>query len=358
MTSSDLDVRRSTTRRGSFALLLIGLAAVLIVSILMATLLGPVRVPVAASIQSFLYHLSADWFRPPKDPVFDRIVWEIRLPRAALGAAVGAGLAVVGVVLQAVVRNALADPYLLGVSSGASFGAVLVLVLGSSAAAGLGLSSAAFTGALVAALLVYLLAQRRGRVTPFRLVLAGVALSYLFQAMYAVLLLRADPYNVQNILTWLYGSLGATEWEDVGVPAAAVTVGVLFLISQARSLNSLMTGDETAVSLGLDVARFRLLMLVVTSLLVGTMVAVSGAIAFVGLVVPHSCRLLVGAEHRRLLPVAALSGAAFLVLMDLVARTVMPPTELPLSIVTAVFGVPLFIWLLRKRESGREARFG
>jgi iron complex transport system permease protein len=340
------------------ATVLFGLGAALLASVLLATCLGPVRIPLRDTVQVVLYHISREWFAKPGDLVYDQIVWQLRLPRALLGAVVGAGLAVVGVVLQAVVRNPLADPYLLGVSSGASFGAVLVLVLGSSAAAGLGLSSAAFTGALVATLLVYLLAQRAGRVTPFRLILAGVSLAYLFQALYGLLLLHASPYDVQGVLVWLFGSLGATSWSDVGLPAAGVVAGAVYLLSQARPLNSLLGGEETAVSLGLDVARFRVRMLVVTSLMVGVMVAVSGAIAFVGLIIPHLCRMVVGSDHRRLLPVAALTGATFLVLMDLAARTVLAPTELPLSIVTAVFGVPFFIWLLRQREIGREARFG
>lgn len=352
------DPARSPFGAPGRAAVLIGLGLAVLVSLVLATSLGPAPVPIGQTVQTVLWHISARLFRAPDDLVNAHIVWEFRLPRALLGAVVGAGLAVVGTVLQAVVRNPLADPYLLGVSSGASCGAVLVVVVGSAAVGGLGLSSAAFAGALVATLAVYLLAQRAGRVTPFRLILAGVALAYLFQAGYALLLLNASPYDVQGVLIWLFGSLGSTTWSDLGIPAIAVVAGTIHLLTQARSLNSLLGGEEAAVSLGLDVGRFRVRMLVVTSLLVGVMVAVSGAIAFVGLIIPHLCRLLVGSEHRRLLPVAALVGASFLVLMDLVARTILAPSDLPLSIVTAVFGVPFFVGLLRQREVGREARFG
>ncbi len=166
------------------------------------------------------------------------------------------------------------------------------------------------------------------------------------------------PSVDEPVLVWLFGSLGSTTWSDVGIPAAVVVAGTVYLLTEARSLNSLLGGEETAVSLELDVGRFRVLMLVVTSLLVGVMVAVSGAIAFVGLIIPHVCRLVVGSEHQRPLPMTALVGASFLVLVDLLARTVLAPSDLPLSIISAVFGVPFFVWLLRRREAGREARFG
>lgn len=339
--------RSRQVSRKAFSVLVAGLGLAVALSIVLTTTLGPVSVPLSESWRTVWHHVLPGSGAPPRDPLFDQIVWQFRLPRALLGAVIGAGLGIVGCALQAAVRNPLAKPYLLGISSGASFGAVLVLVLGSEAAAGLSLSAAAFVGALVATTVVYVLAKRRGRITPFRLILAGVALAYLFQAMYSYLLIKANPYATQGVLFWLLGSLGSASWSDLGLPAAAVLVGSVYLLLQARSLNSVLAGEETAVSLGLNLHRFRVRILVVTSLLIGVMVAVSGAIAFVGLIIPHLCRLIVGSDHRRLLPVAAFTGAAFLVLVDLAARTIDQPTELPLSVVTAVFGVPFFIWLLR-----------
>ncbi len=341
-----------------FSLLIGVLGALVVSSVLLATSLGPVSVPVLACWRIVIHHVLPGAVGVPADSVQDQIIWDFRLPRALLGVVVGAGLALVGCALQAAVRNPLADPYLLGVSAGAALGAVVVIVLGSAAVGGLSLSMAAFCGALLAMGLVYALARRGGRVTPLRLVLSGVALAYLFQAVYSFLLIKTTPEAAQAAQFWLLGSLGSARWPDLGIPAVAVLGGSAFLLAQARPLNSLLAGEETAVSLGLNVNRFRVQLLVVTSLLVGVMVAVSGAIAFVGLIIPHLCRLVVGSDHRRLLPTAALTGAAFLVLVDLAARTLDQPSELPLTIVTAVFGVPCFVWLLRRRDRSREALFG
>lgn len=335
--------------------LLIGvLAAGVVVSMLLGTMIGAVAVLPGDVWAVTRDHLFGAAGSPAYTPVEDHIIWQFRLPRALLAAVIGAGLAIVGTVMQALVRNPLADPYLLGVSSGASFGAVMVLALGSSAVAGLSLSAAAFLGGLVALGLVYAIAQRGGQVTPGRLILAGVALAYLFQAGYSFVIQKSSTGfdgGAQQVLYWLLGSLGGARWSTIGLPSAVVLVGLAVLLVQYRPLNALLAGDETATSLGVNLARFRLMLFLLTSVLVGVMVASSGAIAFVGLILPHIARLIVGSDHRRVLPVATLLGAIFLQLVDIVARTADQPTELPLTIVTAFVGVPFFVWLLRRRHN-------
>ncbi|TDD25323.1 FecCD family ABC transporter permease [Nonomuraea diastatica] len=345
----------SPRRRGRrFAALVVALAVAVVAATWLAVSIGAVHVALPQA-----WGIVADRLVPglvPRTwtPVQAQIVWEFRLPRALLALLVGAGLAVVGAVLQALVRNPLADPFLLGVSSGASFGAVLVLILGASTLGGLTLSGAAFAGSLLALGLVYTLAQRSGRLTPSRLVLAGVALAYLFQALYSFVLQQAQSGRAaQQVLFWLMGSLGGARWHMLPLPAVVLVGGLVYLLLQHRRLNALAAGEETAVSLGVNVHGLRITLFVLTSLLVGVLVATSGAIAFVGLIVPHAARLLVGADHRRVLPVTALLGAAFLQLVDVAARTVNAPQELALSIVTALFGVPFFLWLLRRRSVDR-----
>lgn len=284
-----------------------------------------------------------------------RIIWDFRLPRALLGFIVGAALAVAGAVLQAVVRNPLADPYVFGVSSGASAAAVAVLTLASGAFSFVSVPVAAFLGALATTLIVFMLAQRRGRVTPGRLILAGVAMSYLLSAVTSYLVLRATlpgQSNVSLVLSWLSGSLAAANWSDLGVPAAVLVIATVVLVLLARVLNAFLIGDETATSLGVDVGRMRLLLFIVTSLLVGVVVAVSGAIGFVGLVVPHAMRMVVGSDHRWLLPISALAGGLLLVAVDIVARLLIAPSEVPVGLLTAAIGAPFFLWMLRRQSRG------
>ncbi|WBB78166.1 iron ABC transporter permease [Micromonospora sp. WMMD882] len=341
------------TGRRRYPLVLTAGVTLLVVATVGSVLVGSVWIPPARVAGVVADHLLPGVTGSPADAVQDRIVWQYRLPRAGLAILAGAGLAVVGAVLQAVVRNPLADPFLLGASSGASFGAVLVIVSGA-ALGGLGLSAAAFLGALAAMVLVYVLARAGGRLTPGRLILAGVALAYLFQAGYSFLLQKADAARAaQSALFWLLGSLAGARWHNLGLPALALVVGLTALLLRWRALNAVSAGEEVAVSLGVAAHRLRAEVFVLTSLLTGVLVAVTGAIAFVGLIVPHVARMLVGADHRRVLPVAALLGAGFLQAVDITARLLDAPQELPLSVVTAVFGVPFFLWLLRRRDTAR-----
>jgi iron complex transport system permease protein len=339
-----------------FGLLLTALAAVLLLSITVAVVIGPVPIPVGQVWRiawAQLFPSVGDWTQAHVN-----IVWLIRFPRLLMAVCVGAGLAVVGVTMQAVVRNPLADPYILGISSGASVGAVLVLGLGAFAFAGAyAVSLGAFLFALLTFLLVFLLAQSGGRLSPARLILAGVACSYLFSGLTSFITLTSNNRELANsVLAWLLGSLAGSKWLDLTLPAAVLVVGALYLVLQARSLNALIVGDETAATLGVNVLAFRRRLFLVMSLLTGVMVATSGAIGFVGLMIPHLVRMLIGTDHRRVLPVAALVGSIFLIWVDVLARTAFAPQELPVGVITSLLGGPFFIWLLyTQRKTLREA---
>lgn len=301
-------------------------------------------------------------FEPGADGVWPvqhaQIIWLIRMPRVLLAALAGAGLALVGAVMQAMVRNPLADPYLLGVSSGASAGAVSVLAWGSAAGAGiLSLTGAAFLGALLAMVLVYALARSGGRMQSHRLVLVGVAVGHVLTGLTSLITLTAGQRNLADaVLTWTLGSLSGTQWSDLGAPALLLVLVGGWLLLLARPLNALQGGEESATTLGVDIPRFRRLLFVLLSLLTGALVAVAGPVGFAGLIVPHVARMLVGSDHRRMLPVAALSGAVFLVLVDWLARVLFSPLEIPVGVITALLGGPFFVFMLLRQSGMREGR--
>ena len=333
--------------------LVIGLLTTLFGAIVLAVAIGAVRVPFSTVVGVILNHLAPGVLPVSWNATDDQIVWVFRLPRALLAMIVGAALSISGTVLQAMVRNPLADPYIFGVSSGASVGAVAVLTLGAAVVGGISLALAAFSGALVTMTLVYVLAQQGGRAAPTRLVLAGVAVGYVLSAVTSFLVLRASGpgQGVGAVLYWLSGSLGGAKWAYLGVPSLVLVVATTALLLQARPLNALLAGEESAIGLGVNVERFRLQLFLITSLLVGVVVAISGAIGFVGLMIPHTTRMLVGSDHRRVLPIATLLGGVYLVLVDLVGRTIIGPPVLPVGIVTAAVGGPFFLWLLRRRQN-------
>jgi len=351
-TPARVAARPLAASRLSFGALLLTLAATLLLSVTLAVMIGPVPLAPALVWRVALHQLVPSLVTPDWEAFQANIIWEIRFPRVLLGGLVGAGLAVVGATMQALVRNPLADPYLLGVSSGASLGAVAVILLGITWFGVFSLSVAAFLGALLAFVAVYVLARQGGRLTTGRLVLAGVAVAYVLSALTNFLIYNAEDSNqVRSVLFWMLGGLGGARWDYLGLPALALVLGTCLLTVQSRSLNSLSVGEETAATLGVDTSGFRKQIFALTSLLTGTLVAVSGGIGFVGLMLPHIVRLLVGADHRRLLPVAALLGAIFLIWVDVLARVVVAPQELPIGIITALLGAPFFIWLMR-RTSG------
>ncbi|RAJ59085.1 iron complex transport system permease protein [Streptomyces sp. Amel2xB2] len=343
------DAQRPAPRRG-LTLVCLALAALLLVSVVVAIGLGPSVIAPGETARYLWAALSGGEIRASEATTY-QVVWEIRAPRVLLAALVGAGLSTMGVAIQAMVRNALADPYVLGVSSGASVGAVGVTVTGGLAGFGIHATSAgAFLGALAASALVYAAAAARTGLSPLRLILTGVAMALGFQAVMSVIVyLIPGSEATSTVLYWTMGSFGAASWAALPVVAVAVLLGIAVLSRHSRALDVMALGDETAASLGVSPDRYRRGLLVLISLVTGAMVAVSGAISFVGLVMPHLVRMVVGAVHARVLAVAPLAGAVFMVWVDLVARTLVAPRELPLGVITALVGVPVFVTLMRRR---------
>ena len=285
------------------------------------------------------------------DPTAETIVWALRVPRAVLAVAVGGGLAVVGVAMQALVRNPLADPFILGASSGASAGASLFFLgfVPAVVSRGLSMPLAAALAAWGAVALVFAVARQGPRLDTTRLLLAGVAMSALFGAITAyVTYASPEPDKLRAVLFWLLGSLAGARAGTVGAPLAAALAALVILGLAARPLDALTLGEEPAAVLGVPVERFKRAVLALASLVTGVLVAFSGVIGFVGLIVPHAVRLAVGGRHRALVPLAFLGGAAFLLVADLGARVALDGQELPVGVLTALCGVPFFLWLLRR----------
>lgn len=327
------------------------LSAILLLSIVFSVTLGPADIRPAEVWGSILGHLGLDPTAVGGEvlsPLRDGIVWELRMPRILTAAAVGAGLALSGTVMQAITRNPLADPYLLGLSSGASLGAVAVILLGF----GLLLPVAAFAGALAALLATLLLAGAAGTLTPTRTVLAGLAVSSFFGAVTSLVIFwSATGDTYREILSWLLGSLSGAGWPAVAIGIGALVIVGVPLMMTGRTLDAFAFGDNAASALGIGVNSTRWLLLTATALLTGAMVAVSGSIGFVGLILPHAVRLMAGQRNRVVLPLSALAGAIFLIWIDTGARTLFDPRELPVGILTAVVGAPVFaLLLLRARR--------
>lgn len=283
-------------------------------------------------------------------PAERAIVWELRLPRVLLGAAAGAGLAVIGAVLQVLTRNPLADPYLFGISAGAAVGAVLVILHAGALAGPLTLPVAAFVGAMVAMVVVFAAARdRTGGTSSDRLVLTGVAVAFILHAVTSFLIVTTVNRGAESALFWMMGGLANARWSGVLVPCLVTLAGTVWLILRADRINALALGDDAARTLGIDVFALRTEVFVVTALMTGAIVSAAGGIGFVGLVLPHVVRLVLGGNLRVLLPVAALLGAVFLVWVDVATRAAFAPREIPLGVMTSLIGGLFFLWLIRRR---------
>jgi iron complex transport system permease protein len=332
------------------------LAAAVFLSLVLCVGLGPVKVSPLSTAKIILSYIPGvedlvdhTWTR-----LDENIVRGLRLPRVLLGLIVGASLAVTGVTMQALVRNQLADPFILGVSSGAAATATLGMLFGAFSFLGTySLSISAFIGSALTIIFVYIISRVRGRINITQLLLSGVAVSMIMDGVTRIITLSApNALGLHNATFWMSGSLAGARWAYLTLPFVVLVVCMIVLMVNYRTLNLLLLGDESAGALGVNVRRMQKMLVLVASLMAGTTIAVSGTIGFVGLMVPHFSRLLIGADHKRVLPVAALSGGILVVWVDVAARTILAPEELPVGILTAIIGGPLFIFLL-KRKTGR-----
>ena len=333
--------------------LLIGLLfGAALFTIILAAGIGPVSVGPETTARILLSRLPGvgSLITPDWQELETNIILGLRLPRVCLGMVVGASLAVCGVAMQALVRNNLADPFILGVSNGAAAFATLGMLFGAFSFLGtFSLSISAFLGSAVTILFVYTISRVRGRVNITQLLLSGVAVSMMMEGLTNIIKLSApNALGLHNAEFWMAGSLAGARWEYLTLPLAVLAACMAFLMIHYRGLNLLLLGDESAAALGINVGRLQKLLILAASLMAGTTIAVSGSIGFVGLMVPHFTRLLVGGDHRRVLPVCALLGGILVVWVDVAARMLIAPEELPVGVLTAVIGGPIFIWMLKK----------
>jgi iron complex transport system permease protein len=332
------------------------LAAGLILAVILTVGIGSVWISPWNVLRLFAWKLHAAG-RPAGLPPADAVIlFQLRLPRVLLAAVVGAGLAVAGAVFQALFRNPMADPAIIGVSSGAALGAIAVILAGWGAAlGGSATAAAAFAGAVLTAALVYRLARIGPAVQVGTLLLAGIAVAAVISSVIS-LVMTFSGEEVRSIYFWLLGGLGAATWQQIGEAGVPIAIGLIAAALSVANLNLMTLGEERAAQLGMNVERFKLLLMATGALLAAAAVSVSGLIGFVGLMTPHIMRRIVGADHRRLLPASVLGGATFMVLADLAARTVVSPQEIPVGAVTALLGGPFFLYLLRRDRRGAGVR--
>lgn len=330
------------------------LAGLLVGGVVLSAVTGQLAITPTEVAGSLLRAIGIDTDWAPTDPIIESTLWVVRFPRIVMALVVGAALAVAGAVMQAIFGNPLAEPGVVGVSSGAALGAAGAIVVGASVLGVAGVAVAAFLGGLVATLLVYVVSRAGGRTEVVTLLLTGIAVNAIAQAGIAFVLFVADSASREQIVFWQLGSLGGSLWSQVAVVAAVAVPGVLVALALARRYDLLALGERNARHLGVDVERLRLVSIVLVALLTGVAVAFTGIIAFVGLVVPHVIRMIIGPAHRGLVLASAVGGGALLVIADLLTRTLVAGAELPIGMLTSLVGGPFFFWLLyrQRRRSG------
>lgn len=329
------------------------LAAGLLVACVVSATVGAFSIPLGEILGAIGRRIPGLDVGGDSNALGDSVLWDIRLPRIALGVVVGGSLAAAGACMQGSLANPLAEPGVVGVSTGAALGAVIQIAIGLTLAGTWTLAAFSFVGGLATVALVYASARHDGRTEVVTLVLAGVAINAFAGALIGLLTYVSDDAQLRSITFWSLGSLAQATWAKVGVVAPLAAIGLTVAMVQARRLDLLALGERSARSLGVDVERLRLITLAVVALLTAASVAVSGVILFVGLVVPHIVRMLSGPGHRTLLPASALGGAVALVVADVVARTLVAPAELPLGVLTALIGSPFFFYLLRRTRASQ-----
>ena len=330
------------------------LLVILFLSIGFAVTIGSVDISIKEVYQVILYKLLNIGDSSIGTGAVADVVWLIRMPRIVLAIAVGVGLSVVGIVMQAIVKNPLADPYILGVSSGASLGATLAVVLGIGSSFGSNsLGIMGFIGAFGVSILVLIISNIGGRSNSIKLLLAGMALSSVCSSFSSFLVyISDDSQKLKTITFWLMGSLAGAKWNEIVIIMPIIILGVIFFMTQYRTLNLMLLGDEVSITLGTDLHKFRIIYLVITSLMIGLLVYVSGMIGFVGLIIPHIVRMIFGTDHKKIIPISALLGAIILIWADVLSRALLKGTEIPIGIVISIIGSPLFVWLMIKKNYG------
>lgn len=326
-----------------------------VMAITVSVSFGASPIPVKTVWGIILHQVNPDWVTPDWPKARENIVIDLRLPRALLAAIVGAGLGLAGATMQSVTRNPLADPHLMGVSAGAAFGANFGILFLGNALGVMTVPILAFAGASAATALVVTVAGLTRSTGHTRLILAGIAISFVIGAASNVLIMWADPRAISSVVFWMLGGFGLAQWGNLYIPGTAFLICGGIFLRYAGQLNALAMGDETAGTLGVSVGRLRMSLLIANSLLTGVLVAFSGMIGFVGLMMPHIARHLIGGDNRRVLPASALLGCIFLVLADVLARRLTAPNDMPIGVVTGLIGGMFFLFLLLKSNNSRGA---